>query len=48
MYGIKNTSEFPIEAVIDLSSSENTMYSSKGPLVKKISKPGELTFITHA
>ena len=48
-YGIRNTSATnPIEATLDLSESENLIFSAKGPMVKKTIKPNEIEFMMHA
>lgn len=47
-FGIKNESENPIEAVLDLSQSENMIFSSKGPMIKKTIKPNSIEYMMHA
>jgi len=47
-YGISNEGDKAIEATLDMSSSENLQFSSKGPLVKKVVKAGETEFMMHA
>ena len=47
-FGIKNEIENSIEATLDISGSENLISSSKGTIVKKMIKGGELQFMMHA
>ena len=47
-YGVRNESDKPLEVTLDLSASDNLVYSTKGPLVKKVVKPGEIQFMMHA
>eukprot|EP00347_Sterkiella_histriomuscorum_P008050 403346565 len=47
-FGIRNIKDFSIEVMLDLSFSENMTFSSKGPIVKKVVKPGQIQFMMHA
>lgn len=46
-YGIVNESDHPIVAKLDLSESQNMLYSTKGAIAKKTLKPGECAFMLH-
>jgi hypothetical protein len=46
-YAVKNETDKPIEATIDLGGSDNMGFSSKGPLIKKTIPAGELEFMIH-
>ena len=41
-FGVQNTSEKNLEVTLDLSSSDNMVFSSKGPIIKKNTKTGEM------
>jgi len=47
-YGIKNLKDTAIEAVVDMSQSDNVAFSSRGPLVRKTVKPNSICFMMHA
>ena len=47
-YGVKNLKDVPIEAVIDMTQSENVSFSSRGPIVRKLVKPNSICFMMHA
>lgn len=46
-YGIKNDSEKTLEVTVDLSESDNVIFSSKDGIIKKVVKPGALEFAIH-
>jgi len=46
-YGIRNTGSVPIEAMLDLSASDNVLLSSKGLIVRKTVKPAEVEVMMH-
>jgi len=45
---MRNELQTQIEATLDLGASENLQYSSKGPLVRKNLRVGEMQFMMHA
>ena len=47
-YGVYNEQPQAIEVNLDCSESENMVFSSKLPVVKKRVEPGQLEFIMHA
>jgi len=47
-YAVTNEQADAVEAAIDLSSSENMTFSSKGPMIRKVIKAGETEFMMHA
>jgi hypothetical protein len=40
-FGVRNETDKPLEVTLDLSGSENLVFSTKGPVVKKVVKPGD-------
>lgn len=42
-----NESDHPIIANLDLSESQNLMYSTKEPFIKKRIEPGQGEFLLH-
>ena len=47
-YGIFNENNQAIEACLDCSASNNMIFSSKNPVVKKRVEPGQMEFMIHA
>ncbi len=47
-YGVKNLKDTPLEVTLDMSQSENLIFSSRGPLVRRVVPAGAISFMMHA